>query len=407
MLGLGSAITRSGKAGQTIVRDGLVLKHDYNAGAVEPCSTGAANINADSDGADFIDVGLIPITTNDVTVSAWVYITDFINSCAIFSNRHGSDPNQGFSLRTATSPDKFQVITDEATTGSATTSSSAKNTNQWYHVCAVLDRDGSQYLYVDGVLDSTPADISGLADSLAHTTSARIGKNFSSYEMNGYVCNVGYWNAALTQPQIKSIMHKDYAALSASEKTDLVSWWNLDSVIDSVEASTAVYDNHYAGGSELGAEMISNGSFDENDNGWDIDSGGAGTIKTWVNSFGGREGVEHVDIQGTNSADNRLKQSIDYISGAWYKVQADIYVVSGVVRIDGKDADMLGGAGGDVITTSGTDSWVTYTAYGYTPNDEESNTDSLFIRALDGSTAEFYIDNVSVKQVNGNTGTLA
>ena len=45
---------------------------------------------------------------------------------------------------------------------------------------------------------------------------------------NGYICNVGYWNAAITQPQIKSIMNKDYAALSASEKTNLVSWWNLD-----------------------------------------------------------------------------------------------------------------------------------------------------------------------------------
>ena len=41
------------------------------------------------------------------------------------------------------------------------------------------------------------------------------------------MCNVGYWNAALTQPQIKSIMWKNYAGLSDSEKTNLVSWWNL------------------------------------------------------------------------------------------------------------------------------------------------------------------------------------
>ena len=36
MLGLGSSVSKSGKAGPTIIRDGLVLKHDYNAGAVEP-----------------------------------------------------------------------------------------------------------------------------------------------------------------------------------------------------------------------------------------------------------------------------------------------------------------------------------------------------------------------------------
>jgi hypothetical protein len=403
MIGLGSSIAKPGKIGKRIVRDGLVLKHDYNAGAVEPCSTGAADINADAAANEYIDVGVIPITTNDVTISAWVYITALVDEAAIFCNRTNSGDKPGVELRC--DANGFEMFIDKGS-GSGVSTVSAANTNQWYHVCGVWDRSDKSFLYVDGVLVDSD-DISGHSDNLTHSQAASIGKNVSSKEFRGYVCNVGYWNAALTQPQIKSIMLKDYAGLSASEKTDLVSWWTLDSVIDSVEASTAVYDNHYAGGSELGAEMVSNGSFDENDTGWDIDSGGAGTIKTWVNSFGGREGVEHVDIQGTTSANNRLKQNIDYISGAWYKVQADIYVVSGVVRIDGKDADMLGGTGGDVITTSGTDSWVTYTAYGYTPNDEESNTDSLFIRALDGSTAEFYIDNVSVKQVNGNTGTLA
>ena len=245
MLGLGSNMMKHPVTGKSIARDGLVLQHNYNLSSVEPLSDGAAAINADADGTDFIDVGLIPITTNDVTISAWVYITDFISGCAIFSNRHGSSPNQGFAIRTAESPDKFQIITDEATTGSATTSSSAKNTNQWYHVCAVLDRDGSQYLYVDGVLEDS-TDISGLADSLTHTTSARIGKNFGSYEMNGYICNVGYWNATLSQAQVKSIMNKNYDSLSASEKTDLVSWWNLDeeTATDGTAGTGGVKDYH-------------------------------------------------------------------------------------------------------------------------------------------------------------------
>lgn len=150
----------------------------------------------------------------------------------------------------------------------------------------------------------------------------------------------------------------------------------------------------------IGRELVTNGSFDGNDTGWVVDSGGAGTIKTWVSSFGGREGVEHVNIQGTASASNRLKQNIDYISGARYKIQADIYVVSGVVRVDGKDANLLGEEGSDVITTSSTGSWVTYTGYGYTPSTESDDTDSIFIRALDSSTAEFYIDSISVKEIS-------
>ena len=51
---------------------------------------------------------------------------------------------------------------------------------------------------------------------------------------------------ALTQPQIKSIMNKNYAALSASEKTNLVSWWNLDeeTATDGTAGTGGVKDYH-------------------------------------------------------------------------------------------------------------------------------------------------------------------
>ena len=48
-------------------------------------------------------------------------------------------------------------------------------------------------------------------------------------------------------------MHKDYASLSASEKTNLVSWWSLDSTIP--DAATLVYDNHHGGGEILGSDL--------------------------------------------------------------------------------------------------------------------------------------------------------
>ena len=79
MLGLWSSVSKAGNAGASIVGDGLVLKHDYARGPVEPCSTGAADINADGANNDYIDVGAIPITTNDITVSAWIYTTTWVN----------------------------------------------------------------------------------------------------------------------------------------------------------------------------------------------------------------------------------------------------------------------------------------------------------------------------------------
>jgi hypothetical protein len=209
-----------------------VLHHGYAGGPVEPCSTGAADINADAAGSEHIDVGTIAIADGDVTISAWVYVTAFVDEAAIFSNRHTSDQNQGIELRCGASSN-FEIFIDEATSSSTAAVTSAKNTNQWYHICGVWDRSDTQYMYINGVLDGTPDDITSQADSLAHTTTARIGRDAggSSY-FRGYVCNVGYWNTVLTQAQVKSIMLKDYASLSASEKTSLVSWWNLDEQTD-------------------------------------------------------------------------------------------------------------------------------------------------------------------------------
>ena len=60
-----------------------------------------------------------------------------------------------------------------------------------------------------------------------------LGAYYSSgaLPMDGYICNVGYWSAALTEEQIKSIMWKQHADLTTgtgSESENLVSWWNLD-----------------------------------------------------------------------------------------------------------------------------------------------------------------------------------
>ena len=246
MLGLGSNITKTGKIGKSIVKDGLVLKHGYAGGPVQPVSTGAADINADAANNEYIDVGTIAITTNDVSMSAWVYVTEFVDYAGIISNRKNGGDYQGIGIRTL-NENTFSLAIDEVTDSLTSSISGVKNINQWYHVCGVMDRDGNQYLYVDGVLEDSD-DISDKADSLTHTTNVFIGKNYGATEFRGYICNVGYWNAALTQAQVKSIMHKDYAALSTTEKTNLVGWWNLDSQVGSDgNAGTGYVLNEVAG----------------------------------------------------------------------------------------------------------------------------------------------------------------
>ena len=380
MLGLRNSLITSRNPGITIVTDNLVLRHDYRLHPVQPLSDGAAAINADADGTDFIDVGLIPITTNDVTISAWVYVTSWVDYAGIISNRHGSSPEQGFAIRTR-SGKTFGLITDESTSGSITSTSTAKNDNQWYHVCGVIDRDGSQYLYIDGALEDSD-DISALADSLTHATSVRIGKDSGSAEFNGYICNVGYWDRVLTQAEVKSIMWKDYVGLSASEKTSLVSWWNLDSVIP--DTTTFVYDNHRGDGNTLGSEIVADGDFALT--GTQAESI-TGTY--WKTAAGWTISDEkaHVNYGSTVG----LTQTIPLSVGATYFVE---FTISNYAR--GALQIQFGGA---VIGSGGADGTFSF----YKTSTVTSTT--LYCYAM--STPKFSIDNVSVKQVNGNTGTLS
>jgi len=57
----------------------------------------------------------------------------------------------------------------------------------------------------------------------------------------GNICNAGIFSSVLTATQIKSIMYKDYSGLTTSEKTNLVSWWNLSAL--HADGSTVV-DSH-------------------------------------------------------------------------------------------------------------------------------------------------------------------
>ena len=341
-----------------IVTDNLVLRHQYRLNPVQPLSDGAAAINADADGTDFIDVGLIPITTNDVTISAWVYVTSWVDYAGIISNRHGSSPNQGFAIRTL-SGKTFDLITDESTSGSTTSTSTAKNDNQWYHVCGVIDRDGSQYLYIDGALEDSD-DISALADSLTHATSVRIGKDSGSAEFNGYMCNVGYWDRVLTQAEVKSIMWKDYAGLSDSEKTSLVSWWNLDSVIP--DTTTLVYDNHHDDGDTLGSELA-----------------------TWAG--------EDVDVDAYVGIEANTTAAL--VVGTTYKVA---FTVSNYTSGSFKFRQPSGGVD---LGPIGDDGNGDYVQYGTATNTTELDCDA-FNLGFKGT-----ISNISVKEINGNTGTLS
>ena len=383
MLSLGSSLSRPSISKKSIVKDNLLLRHDYTNHGVHQVSTGAANINADGAASEYINVGAITIGTGDISVSAWFYVTDWVNYAGIFTNREDGGTQPGIEIRARTdSGNRIECIIDDGGSSESSTSG-ALNTHQWYHVCAVWDRSDKQFLYIDGVLvDSDSITTENVTCN--HSDPALIGKrtynsaSAVSY-FRGYICNVGYWNRVLTQAEIKSIMWKNYASLTSDETSTLASWWNLDSAVSNSNGGIT-YDNN---NTTLGSEELSNTDFSSDSvwakgTGWSIANGKA------------------THAAGTSA--DYLNQTGVIVSGSIYEVT---FTVSG--DLDGSNFVQLYSDSGVYPNDEGVSG--TYTSAGTYTTTFISNDTNFKFRAV-SPDVDISISDVSVKLVNGNPGKL-
>ncbi len=229
-LGLGTGLSKSGIVTPGIVTDNLVLKHKYDAGAVVPVSDGAAYFDGTN---DYIEIGEHAAhAVNSITVMAWVKINGTpaeSYSRIIDRDDTTSDSSRGYHIRYDKDALKWASVIGNGTNKDVLLSSAySSHPTEWTHVSLTYNAtSGLAYFYIDAVLVDSHnfGSSANLNDS---EVPLYIGRSQSTNnDWDGYICNAGIFSAALTQPQIKSIMWKNYAGLSDSEKTNLVSWWNL------------------------------------------------------------------------------------------------------------------------------------------------------------------------------------
>ena len=379
MLGLGSNMMKHPVTGKSIVRDGLVLQHNYNLSSVEPLSSGAAFF--DEGNADYITMGDVAAFTDadGFSISFWVNFVTYDGDTALVTKHANLSDlnNQGeFYIYNDDGICRFIAVDDDNSASIGTRTGSVFTDGQWHHVACTHDGGTAAtglLIYVDGVLQAhnTTSTGSGFANIVATTEEFRLGAFADSGEPHdGYMCNVGYWNAALSQAQVKSIMNKNYDSLSASEKTDLVSWWNLDSAI---EGTSAVYDNHYGGGETLGTDKVTDGTFI---NGLDSWSASGPTESGGVVRFSG----------GTDN----IFQSLSYTDNKVYAIA-------------------LEGTGDAKVRVGYSGIAATQTVVGTLPATLNLFVDSTAnrIQVYKNSGDELLLTSVSVKEINGNTGTLS
>ena len=239
-LGLGSNLSRAISKPITpgIVTDNLVLKHNYNAGSVIPVSDGAAYFDGTDDYINCGSDSSIDIGTSAFSVTFWVYLNavetiTFVGKGPSISGTTDGTSGWAISLYGSNANVYFDVNTgsDPATRDVVYTATNSITANTWHHIAVVIPASGDdgRKIYIDGA-DKTNVSqhvITDLGDAGVDLWFGDVPTG-GTRELNGYMCNVGMWKGkVLTQPEIKSIMNKNYAGLTSSDKTNLVSWWNL------------------------------------------------------------------------------------------------------------------------------------------------------------------------------------
>ena len=107
----------------------------------------------------------------------------------------------------------------------------------WNHIMLTWDSSGTK-IYHNGNYQSQNTSAPANWSSAPSTT--YIGARYNTLnKYPGYLCNVAFWSRALTAEEIRSVMMKSYADLSASETKGLVSWYALDDI-----SGTTVPDSH-------------------------------------------------------------------------------------------------------------------------------------------------------------------
>ena len=214
-LGIGASLPRSGIVTPGIVTYNLVLKHNYAKSSVVPVSDGAAYFDGTDDYIK-IDSTVYDVDGSNLSFAWWGKIIDTSQICAAIGNE-GNGAHQYIIVH---SNGSIYVETD--TNEDQINATLTSHDNEWHHYAFTTNGSGGGTFYQDGKNIGTSS--SGLDDDMTIDT---ISNSESGPCWAGYLCNVAIWTRAITNAEIKSIMWKNYEGLTDSEKTNLVSWWNL------------------------------------------------------------------------------------------------------------------------------------------------------------------------------------
>jgi len=361
------------------------------------------NYSLEFDGTnDYVDCGndASVQVTGALTLSAWIKTSNTGAVKIIVSKDNDSERNFHLAINASNflSGGLFNSGTGYFATGDVNICDGA-----WHHVAFIFIPSTSVNVYVDAVLDatnttSTPAAID---NDTVNLLIGRLGEG--SYDFSGNIDEVAIWNTALSAGDISAL----YQSKGTSDLNDdgnsanLQGWWRMgDGVLDDFNLIADQVNP------TLGSELVTNGDM-ELDANWANYAGDGDNPTANVRSTTQEHGGTY--SRGVTTTDDYagIYQTITTISGSVYRASAWIYGDATnkiAFQARGSSLNHFFGASGVVAGDVYSASWTKVEGYFI------SDTTGVDIRfyAGDGEddTFTWYIDDVSVKKVNGNPGLM-
>ena len=334
---------------------------------------------ADDSTLDFID-------GQAFSVSCWFKTTNATDEMYLFDKRAGGGTSAGYAaLLDGNSTNYLGYVADgsNAATFSNTTD---YHDGEWHHFAFSFDGTSVISSYIDGVLVGTDTQTLG---STANANALIIGahRDGSSSPFNGKIDEVSIWNKALSAGDISAL----YQAKGTSDLNDdgnsanLQGWWRMgDGTLDdgNVAGNGLIADQVNP---TLGSEMIPNVNFDTSAN-WVFDDAYAHNATT--------KKAEYDDSMSGKliMTDGEMLSSI--VSGKVYRLS--FTVSDGTMNTSWYNTGISNVYIASAVYTAGT-----HILYFIAPI---SNGGLLPYTSTSGTT--FSIDDISLKEVNGNPGIM-
>ena len=361
------------------------------------------------------------IHTN-ATMAMWIKMNDFTEFQTM--GAHGNKRwYMGFEGTAG-----FLGVADANNQGSPITITPTPVAGQWIHY-AVTAHNGTATLYINGVAQGTMSytQSSGSNPDAGFLMGARWNANNDDVlnEMNCNISEVVQYEGAFSATEIKALYNgrEPYNHAEGIRPRSLKAWWRMgDGTLDGSSQITGNTDDSSQDNiisdevdSSLGAELytpansMSTNEADDQSTGLSVISGATVADETSIVSGGSSRSLKYTSTGGTDGVTIDLTSDIDLTVGSVYKVSVDARHIGSGGQHSIRLAEHSGaGTTGETLEivdiTSGMTTFVTYTAYFI-----HSDTTTRYFGARETSGNDdggLYLDNLSVRQVNGNAGIM-